>query len=71
MGYNNIHEYLRLSGIIPEEYKANIRVFIPVPSGGDYSGMQLDIDNEVPIVVEIIETKITESIVEGKEEIQK
>ena len=27
------------------------RVFVNIPTGGDYSGMQLDIDNECPIVV--------------------
>ena len=27
------------------------RVFINIPTGGDYSGMQLDIDNECPIIV--------------------
>lgn len=27
------------------------RVFINVPTGGDFSGVQLDIDNECPIVV--------------------
>lgn len=27
------------------------RVFINIPTGGDYSGVQLDIDKECPIIV--------------------
>jgi hypothetical protein len=65
LGYENIYEYLRLIGIIPEEYKANIGITVNVPSGGDYSGMSLDIDHDTPIIVEIVETKTTESIMEG------
>ncbi len=64
LGYDNIYEYLRLVGIIPKEYKANIGITVSIPSGGDYSGMSLDIDNDTPIVVEIVETKTTEAIVE-------
>jgi len=29
-------------------------VFINIPTGGDYSGMRLDIDNECPIIVSSI-----------------
>lgn len=43
-----IIELLRANGT-PMPY--NARVYVRVPRGGDYSGMELDIDKEIPITV--------------------
>jgi hypothetical protein len=38
-----------------------LRVFIRVPGGGDYSNMDLEVDDHCPIVVEVCEKEETET----------
>jgi hypothetical protein len=48
-----------LKGVIPKGGQARVTFF--VPRGGDYSGMQLDINEESPIYIEWEETTVEDS----------
>jgi len=56
----DIIDLLRLSGKLeaPYDFIATSAQF-QVPRGGDYSGMQLDVDNASPIIVTLTRTWIT------------
>jgi hypothetical protein len=60
LGFEDVLAYLKHSCLVPDKYD-KLRIFTVCPSGGDYSGMNLDIDKDNPIFVEITATKITES----------
>jgi hypothetical protein len=46
-----LHKYWPSLELTPKD---NIRFYVDVPSGGDYSGMSIDIDKEHPLKIYIL-----------------
>jgi len=51
---HDIMKALKIAKMIPEE-TSHWGVYFDVPSGGDYSGMRLSIDEDTPIHVKFVE----------------